>query len=680
MSITCEDIYLLKKEIERGEEELKKIQTFCTDNVLMDFFNGAKVLHDKHRRQPFTATPVTMPVEGLNPPSPDRPYSASEEPASAPPQPGMDRGQARSESPARKKNALYAERKTCKTGKNMDKDPLDIPSAQWLKNHGLVARRLTIMDALAPTAVPRTTKYIPILDKHVVSKVFDDVLPFAHVSNDKKFVTLINPQAAPQSNYLESIATRGKREVKAAVEVSGHHPERNGPTAALKHETALGQSVFSERLARKSSVIFVLRFKHDKPVSYVDHKESLLQGLENAGWPITYDEVMLLEDEILTGLTYLHQATELQAASREEAQRICPLQINPTKEAKKYQQKRKMFDALKGKKVVARSECTGFYYPGIVVRTITPFYALVDFIKGHTEIVPLKFIMPVGGAMPCPSLQVGDYVFVRIRKQLGDEHYVPGVIIATPNKADLEDKLYTVLKYNNRKEHCVRNGLIKISQRRYTCSCCYINMTRMMDHLIPNVKVVKQLHRECPVSKKERNTLSVGVDWKKSRKGRAKNKKKHYKELASSDSDEILFVPRRIVKRRENSSSPPPHIKEGSTGTVHNQEQDSSEAIRSASYCGSPYRPFPRGRKQRLPTNSSEFRPLKGLRRPHRASMRQQSAPQLVSNAFSSSSSGSGSSNSNDGPLSSIEKVEELARRLQQYHIAQRKGHPASCK
>lgn len=31
------------------------------------------------------------------------------------------------------------------------------------------------MDALAPTAVPHGTKYIPVLDKHVLSKVFDEV-------------------------------------------------------------------------------------------------------------------------------------------------------------------------------------------------------------------------------------------------------------------------------------------------------------------------------------------------------------------------------------------------------------------------------------------------------------------------------------------------------------------------
>ena len=45
----------------------------------------------------------------------------------------------------------------------------------WLKKHGLVAKRLTILDALAPTLVPHRSKYIPILDKHVLARVFDEV-------------------------------------------------------------------------------------------------------------------------------------------------------------------------------------------------------------------------------------------------------------------------------------------------------------------------------------------------------------------------------------------------------------------------------------------------------------------------------------------------------------------------
>lgn len=48
-------------------------------------------------------------------------------------------------------------------------------SENWLKTNGLVARKLTIMDALSVTAIPHSPTYIPILDKHVTSKVFDEV-------------------------------------------------------------------------------------------------------------------------------------------------------------------------------------------------------------------------------------------------------------------------------------------------------------------------------------------------------------------------------------------------------------------------------------------------------------------------------------------------------------------------
>ena len=56
-------------------------------------------------------------------------------------------------------------------------------SKKWLSKHGLAAKKLTILDALAPTFIPHKGTYVPILNKQVMSKVFDDVslgrhLPF----------------------------------------------------------------------------------------------------------------------------------------------------------------------------------------------------------------------------------------------------------------------------------------------------------------------------------------------------------------------------------------------------------------------------------------------------------------------------------------------------------------------
>uniref|UniRef100_A0A8C8BCE4 Uncharacterized protein n=1 Tax=Otus sunia TaxID=257818 RepID=A0A8C8BCE4_9STRI len=52
-----------------------------------------------------------------------------------------------------------------------------LTSEKWLQKYGLKAQKLTLYDALADCTfpVPHGTKYTPVLDKHVVSKVFDEV-------------------------------------------------------------------------------------------------------------------------------------------------------------------------------------------------------------------------------------------------------------------------------------------------------------------------------------------------------------------------------------------------------------------------------------------------------------------------------------------------------------------------
>lgn len=51
----------------------------------------------------------------------------------------------------------------------------------------------------------------------------------------------------------------------------------------------------------------------------------------------------------------------------------------------------------------------------------------------------------------CSHLQVGDYVFAKIVIPKGFDFYVPAIVIALPNQDVAEDKLYTVLKCNNRR-------------------------------------------------------------------------------------------------------------------------------------------------------------------------------------------------------------------------------------
>ncbi|NXO11539.1 VWA3B protein, partial [Oriolus oriolus] len=331
----------------------------------------------------------------------------------------------------------------CYISQSLFSSSLDISSALWLKTHGLAARRLTIMDALAPTTVPHSTKYIPVLGKHVVSKVFDKMLPLARVSNDKKGISLINPQAVNLDAYKEKLEQ-----------------------AIKSYERRLNLVIWRALSQEERD-----KFKENGPVQYTQHKEALLETLENLGWPISYEDIKLLEDEILTALTYIQQASDVQEAVKKETEKSSESHISNNK---KTRQKCQIFVTHKSQKVIARSDITGFYYPGTVIKNISSTCALVDFSNGESYDVPVKFTIPVGGAMPCPHLQVGDYVFARTGTQAGNEYYVPAIVIGTPERVETGGKLYTVLMFNNREEHCVRSELIKISQTKYACSCQYI--------------------------------------------------------------------------------------------------------------------------------------------------------------------------------------------------------------
>lgn len=45
---------------------------------------------------------------------------------------------------------------------------------------------------------------------------------------------------------------------------------------------------------------------------------------------------------------------------------------------------------------------------------------------------------------------MADYVLVDIRREDRGEHFVPGVVIATPRRLEAADRFYTILKFNNK--------------------------------------------------------------------------------------------------------------------------------------------------------------------------------------------------------------------------------------
>ncbi|XP_049713205.1 von Willebrand factor A domain-containing protein 3B isoform X2 [Elephas maximus indicus] len=500
-----EDLILLVKEAEQGRRDLEKMQDLYSESLVMDWwYNGEKEGDKKHQKE---ISSMVSTSEKCAKPQPGVQSTGTSSPSVSKAQGGLPNQR------IQKKKVLHAEptktsllrsqmstvrspacherkdgpssrsswnvassdqdmsfslltdecpedtsleKSTGEGSKVYDQDSLDMSSANWLKTHSLVAKKLTIMDALLVTAIPHNATYIPVLDKHVVSKVFDEVFPLAHVCNDTNKMTLINPQGVKLNIY--------KQKVEQAIK---------------SYEKRLNKIVW-QALSQEEKE----RLDADKPMRYLENKAALNEALGRLNWPISLKELSLLENEILAGKLYIQQAMELQEAAKKENSQQKP-QGNPTKKSKS-----KRLDPLKGQKVIARCDENGFYFPGVVKKCVSPSHALVGFRYGDTKVVPTSFITPVGGAMPCPMLQVGDYVFAKIVIPKGFDFYVPAIVIALPNQNTPEDKFYTVLKCNNRREFCPRSALIKISQNKYAISCSQIKSPPIQED--PKVQEVEK--------------------------------------------------------------------------------------------------------------------------------------------------------------------------------------------
>ncbi|XP_014647134.1 PREDICTED: von Willebrand factor A domain-containing protein 3B [Ceratotherium simum simum] len=507
-AVQNEDLTLLIKEMEQGRSDLEKVQNLYSESLIMDWwYNGEKEGDNKHQKE--ICSMVSTPEKCAEPHSDvESTRTSSLNMSKVPGDPSNQKTQKKkvlhaeatktsllrsqmsslkssacrerkdghSQSSgwntpsAREMSILLAneypddkalERLTREGSQVYDQDSLGISSAIWLETHGLVAKKLTIMDALSVAAVPHSPTYVPILDKYVVSKVFDEVFPLAHVCNDTNKMTLINPQGVKLNIY--------KQKVEQAIK---------------SYERRLNKIVWRALSQEEKE-----KLDANKPIRYLENKAALNKALERLNWPISLKELSMLENEILAGKMYVQQAMELQEAAKKENYVSRALgeqqkfQGNPTKKIKS-----KKLDPLKGQKVIARCDENGFYFPGVVKKCVSPTLALVGFRYGDTKVVPTSFITPVGGAMPCPLLQVGDYVFAKIVIPNGFDFYVPAIVIALPNQDVGEDKFYTVLKCNNRREFCPRSALIKISQNKYALSCSHIKSPPMpQDSKVENV-------------------------------------------------------------------------------------------------------------------------------------------------------------------------------------------------
>lgn len=193
---------------------------------------------------------------------------------------------------------------------------------RWLEKNSLSALKLTIMDALGPSAIPHSAKDVPILNKKVSAKVFNSIFPLAHVSNGNQ-VTLINPNGVDLKSYEERL--RGQvnvywdRLTKLAWDIIPSE-KRGSVIAECGHE----ETDITDPLS----------------IAYRENKDVLRNAMEKLGWPRPQTNFDLLEAEIQRAENFIKYSESL----REEAGR---------RQSRHTSRERRMTDKLKSQSMTS---------------------------------------------------------------------------------------------------------------------------------------------------------------------------------------------------------------------------------------------------------------------------------------------------------------------------------------
>ncbi|XP_053399883.1 uncharacterized protein LOC123557586 isoform X2 [Mercenaria mercenaria] len=131
--------------------------------------------------------------------------------------------------------------------------------------------------------------------------------------------------------------------------------------------------------------------------------------------------------------------------------------------------------------VIARNVTDGFYYAGFITSGIIPEEGShrVIFYNIQPQDVPTNHVINIGGAVPWPTLKIGDYVLVGVRcRTSGLECYMPGRVMSIPLDIRHENRFYTVRLYTGRMTTKPRRYIIKIGKEMFDDILRYVANVR----------------------------------------------------------------------------------------------------------------------------------------------------------------------------------------------------------
>ncbi|CAF1294902.1 unnamed protein product [Adineta ricciae] len=351
----------------------------------------------------------------------------------------------------------------------------------YLKKNSLVAKGLTIFDVLHPTSVTvKEPRHIQVIDRYVLAKVWDDILPLTYGSYAGK-LRLVNHYAVNLEKYEEKLKElianyhqftsnfiwkhlrdEDKRKLGASLHwQSLSKEEQNEMTSEIAEDEHTSQTALENFAWRKLTDAEQNKVL-EKPVPYQDKNQTVLKDiLKDAEAESAFKGVARMDVEIHRAIKFLQISTDLR-----QLQKRADIDSKPSAEEKPRPPSRaSAAGPTTGQRVISPYDGDGFFYPGVTAKSPAG-QVIVRFEIGIEQDAVGHVLLPINGAIAQPNLFVNDPVLVQHENHRNQTIWVPGLVLALPAPGAPPPVLYTVAIYKPiaEKVHVYRRQLIKISR------------------------------------------------------------------------------------------------------------------------------------------------------------------------------------------------------------------------
>ncbi|CAF2312742.1 unnamed protein product [Rotaria sp. Silwood2] len=338
--------------------------------------------------------------------------------------------------------------------------PLDEVKS-YLKRNSLVSKHLTIFDVLHPMSVTvKQPHHVQVIDRYVLAKVWDDILPLTYASYVNKF-RLVNHYAVNLEQYesnLRDLISDYYQFTSTFIWkcLDDENKQRLGPhiywvslskedqyknaqeITKEEHKNEGALELFAWRKLTKKEQNNLL----EKPATYNEKTQDLLKNaLQEAAAESALQGVMRMDVEIKRAIKFLQISTDLR-----QYQKRTDTEPKQKVEQKQIVKRKSSMNRSIGQRVMCRYDGDGYFYTGTIQknqdgRTIVLFDMDIEQeTSGHT-------LLPINNSNSQLSLFVHDYVLVRQIKET-EEYWAPGLVLCLPSLYVLPSNLYMIQIYD----------------------------------------------------------------------------------------------------------------------------------------------------------------------------------------------------------------------------------------